>query len=159
MSEPKVAVRAVGIGKRYPRVTALDNVSVTIGAGRFTAVLGPSGSGKSTLLHCLAGLDTVDTGAVYLGDTNLRSLGERQLTRLWRERVGFVFQSFNLLPTMTVAENLLLPLARPRGDLRAHRGDAYRFVAAQAAAVGPARAVAVGQQARPLVRARYRPAP
>jgi putative ABC transport system ATP-binding protein len=105
-----MAVRAVGISKRYRVVTALDNVSVSIDAGRFTAVLGPSGSGKSTLLHCLAGLDTVDGGAVYVGETNLRSLGDRELTRLRRDRIGFVFQSFNLLPTLTAAENLLLPL-------------------------------------------------
>jgi putative ABC transport system ATP-binding protein len=109
MSE-SVAVRAVGISKRYQNVTALDSVSVAIGERRFTAVLGPSGSGKSTLLHCLAGLDTVDSGAVYLADTNLRSLRERQLTRLRRDQLGFVFQSFNLLPTLTAAENLVLPL-------------------------------------------------
>jgi putative ABC transport system ATP-binding protein len=110
MSEPVGAVRAVGVSKRYARVTALDDVSVAIGAGRFTAVLGPSGSGKSTLLHCLAGLDTVDSGAVYVEDVNLRSLDDRQLTRLRRDRVGFVFQSFNLLPTLTAAENVVLPL-------------------------------------------------
>jgi putative ABC transport system ATP-binding protein len=110
MKEPVVAVRAVGVSKRYAKVTALDDVSVAIGAGRFTAVLGPSGSGKSTLLHCLAGLDTVDSGALYIEDVNLCSLDDRQLTRLRRDRVGFVFQSFNLIPTLTAAENVVLPL-------------------------------------------------
>src|SRR5688572_15517335 len=86
MSEPVVAVRAVGVSRRYGTVTALDDVSVSIEAGRFTAVLGPSGSGKSTLLHCLAGLDTVDSGALYIEDVNLSSLDERRLTRLRRDR-------------------------------------------------------------------------
>ncbi|GIJ45354.1 ABC transporter ATP-binding protein [Virgisporangium aliadipatigenens] len=104
------AVRAVGVSKRYPTVTALDDVSVEIDTGRMTAVLGPSGSGKSTLLHCLAGLDTVDSGAVYIGDVNLCGLDERRLTRLRRDRIGFVFQSFNLVPTLTAAENVVLPL-------------------------------------------------
>ena len=116
VDEPAVvdAVRAVGISKRY-RIggavsVALDEVSVAVAAGQFTAVLGPSGSGKSTLLHCLAGLDTVDSGTVYLGDTRLTGRSDRALTRLRRDRVGFVFQSFNLLPTLTAAENLRLPL-------------------------------------------------
>jgi putative ABC transport system ATP-binding protein len=108
------AVRALGVTKRYGKgdaaVTALDNVSVALPAGRFTAVLGASGSGKSTLMHCLAGLDTVSAGAVFLGDVELTALSERGLTRLRRTRVGFVFQAFNLLPTLTVEENLLLPL-------------------------------------------------
>jgi putative ABC transport system ATP-binding protein len=108
-----VAARAVEITKRYGgernAVTALDHVSVEFGRGRFSAVMGPSGSGKSTLLHCMAGLDTVDEGSVFLGDTDLTSLGERRLTRLRRERIGFVFQSFNLLPTLTAAENIALP--------------------------------------------------
>jgi putative ABC transport system ATP-binding protein len=107
------AVRAVRVTKRYGRgpatVTALDNVSVAIAAGHFTAVLGPSGSGKSTLLHCLSGLDTVDAGAVYLGETELSGRPDRELTRLRRDRIGFVFQSFNLLPMLTARENLLLP--------------------------------------------------
>jgi putative ABC transport system ATP-binding protein len=107
-------VRAVGISKRYGRgpaaVTALDNVSVSIAAGRLTAVLGPSGSGKSTLLYCLSGLDTVDTGSVHLGDAELTGRSDRELTRLRRDRVGFVFQSFNLLPMLSARENLMLPV-------------------------------------------------
>jgi putative ABC transport system ATP-binding protein len=108
------AVRALSATKRYgtgtATVTALDNVTVAIPAGRFTAVLGPSGSGKSTLLHCLAGLATLDSGEVQLGELVLSSLSERELTRLRRDRIGFVFQSFNLLPALTAGENLLLPL-------------------------------------------------
>jgi putative ABC transport system ATP-binding protein len=108
-----VAAGAVAVTKTYGRgpaaVTALDQVSVSFAAGRFTAVMGPSGSGKSTLLHCLAGLDSVDAGTVWLGGTDLSGLDERQLTRLRRDRVGFIFQSFNLLPTLTAAENITLP--------------------------------------------------
>jgi putative ABC transport system ATP-binding protein len=80
-------------------------------AARFTAIMGPSGSGKSTLLHCLAGLDSLTSGQVWIGDTNLGTLDERRLTRLRRERIGFIFQAFNLLPTLTAAENITLPLA------------------------------------------------
>jgi len=107
-------VRAVAVAKTYGRggvaVRALDGVSVALAAGRFSAIVGPSGSGKSTLLHCLAGLDCVDAGAVYLGDTELTALSERALTALRRDRIGFVFQSHNLLPTLTAGENVLLPL-------------------------------------------------
>ena len=110
-----VAVHAIDVIKTYgsgpAAVTALDRVSVAFGRGRFSAVMGPSGSGKSTLLHCLAGLDSVDSGAVYLGETDLTRLGERQLTDLRRDRVGFIFQSYNLLPTLTAAENIELPRA------------------------------------------------
>jgi putative ABC transport system ATP-binding protein len=92
-------------------VQALDGVTVHVEPGRFTAIMGPSGSGKSTLLHCLAGLDTLTSGQVWIGDVNLGTLDERRLTRLRRDRIGFVFQAFNLLPTLTAAENITLPLA------------------------------------------------
>jgi putative ABC transport system ATP-binding protein len=108
------AVHAVEVTKTYgdgpTAVTALDRVSTAFGRRRFTAVMGPSGSGKSTLLHCIAGLDTVDAGEIRLGDVDLTRLDERALTRLRRERVGFVFQAFNLLPTLTAARALA---ARP----------------------------------------------
>ncbi|SFY51306.1 ABC transporter ATP-binding protein [Streptomyces sp. F-1] len=108
------AARARALTKAYgtgeTAVLALDSVDVDIARGRFTAVMGPSGSGKSTLMHCLAGLDTVSAGQVWLGDTELTGLRERELTRLRRDRVGFVFQSFNLIPTLTAAENITLPM-------------------------------------------------
>ena len=108
------AARTVAATKRYGKgdtaVTALDSVTVDIPAGRFTAVMGPSGSGKSTLMHCLAGLDTLTSGHVFLGDVELGKLNDRQLTRVRREQIGFVFQSFNLLPTLTARENILLPM-------------------------------------------------
>ncbi|WP_406289945.1 ABC transporter ATP-binding protein [Embleya sp. NBC_00896] len=106
-------------GEGDTTVRALDDVTIGFARGRFTAVMGPSGSGKSTLLHCLAGLDDVTEGEVYLGDTELGSLTDRQLTRLRRDRIGFVFQAFNLLPTMTALENIVLPasLAGRKPDL------------------------------------------
>jgi putative ABC transport system ATP-binding protein len=91
-------------------VRALDGVSVEFSAGSFTAIMGPSGSGKSTLMHCLAGLDTVTHGSVTIGGQELTGLDDRALTTLRRDRVGFVFQSFNLLPTLTAEQNILLPL-------------------------------------------------
>ena len=109
-----VAARAGGLTKKYgsgeTAVVALDAVDVEIGRARFTAVMGPSGSGKSTLMHCLAGLDTVTSGRVWLGDTEITGLGERELTRLRRDRIGFMFQSFNLLPTLNALENITLPM-------------------------------------------------
>jgi putative ABC transport system ATP-binding protein len=108
------AARAVGVTKIYgeasTRVVALDQVAVELRRGEFTAIMGPSGSGKSTLMHCLAGLDSVTEGTVYLGDTNVTALDDKALTILRRDRVGFVFQSFNLVPTLTALENIRLPL-------------------------------------------------
>ncbi|MEV4423810.1 ABC transporter ATP-binding protein [Streptomyces sp. NPDC053792] len=123
---PLPAARVVDAVKVYGRgdteVRALDGVSVGFPAGRFTAVMGPSGSGKSTLLHCAAGLDTLTSGAALVGDTDLSTLDDRRLTLLRRDRIGFVFQAFNLLPTLTVAENITLPL-----DLAGHAVDRERF--------------------------------
>jgi putative ABC transport system ATP-binding protein len=111
---PAPAARAVGVTKLYgagdASVAALDDVSVSLDRGRFTAIMGPSGSGKSTLLHMLAGLDRPTSGEVYLGDTEITSLRDRKLTTLRRDRIGFIFQSFNLLPTLTAAENIVLPM-------------------------------------------------
>ena len=110
-----LAARAVGVTKAYgtgaTAVTALDDISVDIRRGRFTAIMGPSGSGKSTLMHALAGLDTVDSGEVWIGDTQLTTLSDRGLADLRRNRVGFIFQQFNLLPTLSAEENISLPLA------------------------------------------------
>ena len=97
-------------GQGQAAVTALDNVSLDILAGSFTAVMGPSGSGKSTLMHCMASLDQVTSGRIWIGDTEIGSLHERQLTRLRRDRIGFVFQAFNLLPVLSAADNITLPL-------------------------------------------------
>nr|WP_279484972.1 ABC transporter ATP-binding protein [Actinomadura sp. GC306] len=91
-------------------VYALRGVSTRFAKGAFTAIMGPSGSGKSTLMHCLAGLDTVSAGRVVLGDVEITGMGDRRLTLLRRDRVGFVFQAFNLLPTLTAEQNILLPL-------------------------------------------------
>jgi putative ABC transport system ATP-binding protein len=109
------AASAVDVVKVYGRgeaaVRALDGASLAVERGRFTAVMGPSGSGKSTLMHVLAGLDGIDGGQVRLGDTDLSTLSERERTLLRRDRIGFVFQGFNLVPALTAAENITLPLA------------------------------------------------
>ena len=109
-----VAARAHALTKVYgsgdTRVVALDAVDVDIERGRFTAIMGPSGSGKSTLMHCLAGLDTASDGTVWIGDVEITTLGDKALTRLRRDAVGFVFQAFNLVPTLTARENITLPL-------------------------------------------------
>ena len=97
-------------GTGEARVVALRGVSAEFERGRFTAIMGPSGSGKSTLMHCLAGLDTVDRGEVHVGGTKITGLGDKALTRLRRDRVGFIFQQFNLLPTLSAQENIRLPL-------------------------------------------------
>ncbi|MCK7625195.1 ABC transporter ATP-binding protein [Streptomyces sp. RS10V-4] len=111
---PSIAARATDLTKVYgageTRVVALDSVTVEFGRGRFTAIMGPSGSGKSTLMHCMAGLDTISGGSARIGDTELSGLTDRQLTKLRREKIGFVFQSFNLLPTLNALENITLPL-------------------------------------------------
>ncbi|WP_241681689.1 ABC transporter ATP-binding protein, partial [Streptomyces sp. CB01881] len=109
--------KAYGTGET--RVTALDAVDVDIQRGRFTAIMGPSGSGKSTLMHCLAGLDTVTEGRIWIGDTEITGLKDKQLTRLRRDKIGFIFQAFNLLPTLNALENITLPM-----DIAGRRPDA-----------------------------------
>ncbi len=110
-----VAARAEHAVKLYgsdtTEVRALDDVSIDFEAGQLTAIMGPSGSGKSTLLHCMAGLDSLTSGSVLIGDTDLTTLDDKRLTRLRRDRVGFVFQAYNLVPTLTAEENITLPLA------------------------------------------------
>jgi putative ABC transport system ATP-binding protein len=112
-----VAARAVDVWKVYgegkgdAQVNALAGVSVEFARGQFTAIMGPSGSGKSTLMQCMAGLDSIHSGQVWVGDTELSALGDRGLTELRRDKVGFIFQQFNLLPTLTAAENITLPLS------------------------------------------------
>jgi putative ABC transport system ATP-binding protein len=112
---PSIAVaRAVGATKIYgsgdTQVRALDDVTVDFDAARYTAIMGPSGSGKSTLMHCVAGLDSLTSGQVFIGGVDLSSLSDKELTQLRREQVGFVFQSFNLLPTLNAEENITLPI-------------------------------------------------
>nr|WP_308117541.1 ABC transporter ATP-binding protein [Streptomyces anatolicus] len=112
---PRIAARAVGAEKLYgegeAQVAALRGVDVELAAGEFTAIMGPSGSGKSTLMHCLAGLDTVTSGDVFVGDQQVNGMSDKDLTNLRRDQIGFIFQQFNLLPTLTAEENILLPLA------------------------------------------------
>ena len=116
------AARAVAASKVYgsgeTAVRALDEVTVEIATGRLTGIMGPSGSGKSTLMHCMAGLDSVTAGQVFIGDQDLATLSDHALTRLRRDRVGFVFQAFNLIPTLSALENIRLPfiLAGRRPD-------------------------------------------
>ncbi|MFF7730695.1 ABC transporter ATP-binding protein [Streptomyces sp. NPDC008001] len=109
-----VAARARQVVKAYgageTRVTALDQVDVDIARGQFTAIMGPSGSGKSTLMHCLAGLDTVTSGQIFIDETEITGLKDKKLTRLRRDRIGFIFQAFNLLPTLNALENITLPM-------------------------------------------------
>ena len=103
------ATKVYGSGEA--QVRALDDVSVEFPSGRFTAIMGPSGSGKSTLMHCLAGLDTLSSGSVWIGGAELSKLNDRQLTKLRRDHVGFIFQAFNLVPTLSALENITLPTA------------------------------------------------
>ncbi|MEV6069482.1 ABC transporter ATP-binding protein [Nocardia sp. NPDC052001] len=118
-----VAARATDLMKIYgsgdTQVRALDGVSADFAKGEFTAIMGPSGSGKSTLMHCLAGLDAATGGSVHIGDTNLTELSDKGMTQLRRDRIGFVFQAFNLVPTLTALENITLPL-----DIAGRKPDA-----------------------------------
>jgi putative ABC transport system ATP-binding protein len=122
LAPARIALEATDLVKMYgsgdTAVYALDGLSASFAAGEFTAIMGPSGSGKSTLMHCLAGLDTPTSGSVRIGATEISGLGDRALTLLRRRRVGFVFQSFNLLPTLTAEQNIRLPL-----DLAAREPD------------------------------------
>jgi putative ABC transport system ATP-binding protein len=122
MNNPSAAT-ATNVSKIYghgdSEVRALDNVSVQFETGKFTAIMGPSGSGKSTLMHCMAGLDALSKGSVSIGGVELADLSDKQLTNLRREQVGFIFQSFNLIPTLNAMENIVLPLS-----LGGKKGDA-----------------------------------
>lgn len=109
-------------GEGHTAVTALDDLTVSFESGRFTAIMGPSGSGKSTLLHCIAGLDSLTSGEVYIGDSRLGALSDSALTKLRRDKVGFVFQAFNLIPTLHAVENITLPL-----DIAGRKVDAPWF--------------------------------
>ena len=124
VEDPVITARALTkvYGRGAGAVTALDAVDVDIARGRFTAVMGPSGSGKSTLMHCLAGLDSVTSGTIVLDGDEVSSMSQRRLTRLRRERIGFIFQAFNLVPTLTAAENITLPL-----DIARVKVDRERF--------------------------------
>ena len=108
------AARAINLRKVYgsgdTQVAALDGVTVEFRPGQFTAIMGPSGSGKSTLMHCLAALDDATSGEVYIGEADLTKLGDKELTKIRRDRIGFVFQAFNLVPTLTAIENITLPM-------------------------------------------------
>ncbi|QGU05449.1 ABC transporter ATP-binding protein [Corynebacterium comes] len=112
-TELESAARAIDLYKKYGEgetaVTALDHVNVSFGKNQFTAIMGPSGSGKSTLMHCMAGLDSATSGSALIGDTDLSTLRDKEMTALRRDRLGFIFQSFNLVPTLTAAENITLP--------------------------------------------------
>ena len=107
------AARAVDLFKQYgsddTAVVALDHVSIEFGKNEFTAIMGPSGSGKSTLMHTMAGLDSATSGSAFIGDTDMSALNDKDITALRRDRLGFIFQSFNLVPTLTAAENITLP--------------------------------------------------
>jgi len=115
MQTTPIAARARGASKIYgsgdTEVRALDGIDISFAAGEFTAIMGPSGSGKSTLMHCMAGLDSLTSGEVYIGETALSELSERKLTLLRRDNIGFIFQTFNLVPTLTAGENITLPLS------------------------------------------------
>ncbi len=119
---PPIAARAVGATKAYGKgestIRALDGIDVEFATGQFTAIMGPSGSGKSTLMHALAGLDDLTDGKAYIGDVDVTALNDRKLTQLRRDRLGFVFQAFNLVPTLSAIENITLPM-----DLAGRKAD------------------------------------
>ncbi|MDE0117153.1 MAG: ABC transporter ATP-binding protein [bacterium] len=119
-TQTMAAARAVGAVKIYgsgeTEVRALDGVDITFEKGKFTAIMGPSGSGKSTLMHCMAALDNLTEGQTFIGDTNLSTLSDKELTLLRRDRVGFVFQAFNLVPTLNAIENITLPMDLARRE-------------------------------------------
>lgn len=119
-TRPAASARAARkvYGRGDTEVVALDSVDVDFAAGRFTAIMGPSGSGKSTLMHCMAGLDRLNTGSVTIGSTDITKAGEKELTQLRRDRLGFIFQAFNLVPTLSAIENITLP-----SDLAGRRLD------------------------------------
>ena len=110
-SPPELSTSSKVYGQGEAEVRALDHISVEFATNRFTAIMGPSGSGKSTLLHCLAGLDRVTSGQVFIGDVEISAASEKQLTLIRRDRIGFVFQSFNLIPRSTRRENITLPMS------------------------------------------------
>ena len=120
------AARAVDLFKQYGQgdtaVTALDHVDVEFARNTFTAIMGPSGSGKSTLMHTMAGLDSATSGSAFIGDTDMSQLSDKDITALRRDRLGFIFQSFNLVPTLTAAENITLPT-----DIAGNKGDKEWF--------------------------------
>ena len=120
-SQPAASAQSLSktYGREDTRVHALKDVSVTFERARFTAIMGPSGSGKSTLMHCLAGLDTADAGRVWIGGTEITGLSDNDLTKLRRDRIGFVFQAYNLIPTLTAEQNITLPVALAGGTVDA----------------------------------------
>ena len=124
VEDPVVTARALSkiFGRGENAVTALDAVDVSIARARFTAIMGPSGSGKSTLMHCLAGLESATSGTITLDGQEITSMSQRRLTKLRRERIGFIFQSFNLVPSLTAGENITLPL-----DIARRKVDSSRF--------------------------------
>ena len=163
---PHAAARARGATKIYgqgdTQVRAIDGIDVEFAPGAFTAIMGPSGSGKSTLMHCMAGLDSLTSGQVCIGDVELDRLSDKQLTQLRRERIGFVFQAFNLVPTLTALENITLPLDIAGRKRRQRRGST-RSSTPSGSATGSShrpRELSGGQQQRVAVRPRAgRPRP
>ena len=153
MAKIQSAARAVKLVKTYgtgdTAVEALKSISIKFRKQQFTAIMGPSGSGKSTLMHCMAGLDRVTRGATFIGNTDLSQLNDRQMTALRRDRLGFIFQSFNLVPTLTAAENITLPMniAGKRVDKKWYREVTTRLGLAERLKHRPAE-LSGGQQQR-----------